>query len=148
MALGAIFLALKKGYSFDLMSYLFGNILGVTPRISPEGKVVMEIDAEKSDVNYQEGQPISVQGTGMGDELDVARGTALTARIQLWAEDALRSVEIISEGRAPWGSSFAQPDVDVSVPLGAAGRSTHYYVRALQRDGGIVYASPVFVNVT
>jgi zinc transport system permease protein len=32
MALGAIFLALKKGYSFDLMSYLFGNILGVTPR--------------------------------------------------------------------------------------------------------------------
>ncbi|HOD16094.1 MAG TPA: metal ABC transporter permease [Spirochaetota bacterium] len=30
MALGAIFLALKKGYTFDLMSYLFGNILGVT----------------------------------------------------------------------------------------------------------------------
>ncbi|MBN2159395.1 MAG: metal ABC transporter permease [Spirochaetes bacterium] len=30
MALGAIFLSLKKGYSFDLMSYLFGNILGVT----------------------------------------------------------------------------------------------------------------------
>ena len=31
MALGAIFLSLKKGYAFDLMSYLFGNILGVTP---------------------------------------------------------------------------------------------------------------------
>lgn len=30
MALGAIFLAMKKGYAFDLMSYLFGNILGVT----------------------------------------------------------------------------------------------------------------------
>jgi zinc transport system permease protein len=30
MALGAIFLSLKKGYTFDLMSYLFGNILGVT----------------------------------------------------------------------------------------------------------------------
>jgi zinc transport system permease protein len=30
MALGAIFLALKSGYAFDLMSYLFGNILGVT----------------------------------------------------------------------------------------------------------------------
>ena len=29
MALGAIFLSLKKGYAFDLMSYLFGNILGV-----------------------------------------------------------------------------------------------------------------------
>ncbi|MCU0848791.1 MAG: metal ABC transporter permease [Spirochaetes bacterium] len=30
MALGAIFIALKKKYTFDLMGYLFGNILGVT----------------------------------------------------------------------------------------------------------------------
>jgi zinc transport system permease protein len=30
MALGAIFLAFKKGYTFDLMSYLFGNILAVS----------------------------------------------------------------------------------------------------------------------
>jgi len=30
MALGAIFIALKKEYTFDLMGYLFGNILGVT----------------------------------------------------------------------------------------------------------------------
>ena len=30
MALGAIFIALKKDYSFDLAGYLFGNILGVS----------------------------------------------------------------------------------------------------------------------
>jgi zinc transport system permease protein len=30
MALGAIFIALRKAYSFDLSGYLFGNILGVT----------------------------------------------------------------------------------------------------------------------
>lgn len=30
MALGAIFISLKKDYSFDLMGYLFGNILGVS----------------------------------------------------------------------------------------------------------------------
>ena len=30
MALGAIFIALRKEYTFDLMGYLFGNILGVT----------------------------------------------------------------------------------------------------------------------
>jgi zinc transport system permease protein len=30
MALGAIFISLKKSYSFDLMGYLFGNILGVS----------------------------------------------------------------------------------------------------------------------
>jgi hypothetical protein len=35
----------------------------------------------------------------------------------------------------------------VGVPLGEAARSTHFYLRALQRDGGIVYASPVFVDV-
>jgi type II secretion system protein D len=38
-----------------------GLILGVTPRISPEGMVVMEIDAEKSKVNpIEEGIPVSV----------------------------------------------------------------------------------------
>ena len=30
MALGALFIALKKEYTFDLSGYLFGNILGVT----------------------------------------------------------------------------------------------------------------------
>lgn len=30
MALGAVFLALKNDYNFDLMGYLFGNILGIT----------------------------------------------------------------------------------------------------------------------
>jgi general secretion pathway protein D len=37
-----------------------GLILGVTPRISPEGMVVMEIDAEKSKIDPNEGVPISV----------------------------------------------------------------------------------------
>jgi hypothetical protein len=38
-----------------------GLILGVTPRISPEGMVVMEIDAEKSELGpEQEGVPVSV----------------------------------------------------------------------------------------
>jgi general secretion pathway protein D len=42
-----------------------GLILGVTPRISPDGMVVMEIDAEKSDVAPEiEGIPISVSATG------------------------------------------------------------------------------------
>jgi general secretion pathway protein D len=41
-----------------------GLILAVTPRISPEGIVVMEIDAEKSDVGPEaEGVPVSVVGS-------------------------------------------------------------------------------------
>lgn len=42
-----------------------GLILGVTPRISPDGLVVMEIDAEKSALGpEQEGVPISVSTNG------------------------------------------------------------------------------------
>jgi type II secretion system protein D len=42
-----------------------GLILGVTPRISPEGNVVMEIDAEKSEVGPEsEGIPISISNDG------------------------------------------------------------------------------------
>ena len=42
-----------------------GLILGVTPRISPEGMVVLEVDAEKSDLGPEaEGIPISISPTG------------------------------------------------------------------------------------
>lgn len=42
-----------------------GLILGVTPRISPEGKVTMEIDAEKSNIGPEtEGIPVSVSNDG------------------------------------------------------------------------------------
>ena len=40
-----------------------GLILGVTPRISPDGNVVMEIDAEKSEMGAeQDGVPVTVSG--------------------------------------------------------------------------------------
>ena len=40
-----------------------GLILGVTPRISPDGMVVMEIDAEKSEMGpEQDGVPVTVSG--------------------------------------------------------------------------------------
>jgi hypothetical protein len=42
-----------------------GLILGVTPRISPDGMVVMEIDAEKSELRPEiEGIPISIAPSG------------------------------------------------------------------------------------
>ena len=42
-----------------------GLILGVTPRISPDGNVVMEIDAEKSKVGpEEEGIPVAVSMDG------------------------------------------------------------------------------------
>ncbi len=42
-----------------------GLILGVTPRISPDGMVVLEVDAEKSDVAPEaEGIPVSISASG------------------------------------------------------------------------------------
>lgn len=42
-----------------------GLILGVTPRISPDGLVVMEIDAERSEVGPEaQGIPVSISATG------------------------------------------------------------------------------------
>lgn len=37
-----------------------GLILGVTPRISPEGTVIMEVDAERSKINFDDGVPIAI----------------------------------------------------------------------------------------
>ena len=42
-----------------------GLILGVTPRISPDGMVVMEVDAEKSEIDVVDpGIPVSVSASG------------------------------------------------------------------------------------
>jgi len=90
----------------------------------------------------------SVNGALGGEEITVEKGIDLTAHIRLSAQEALQTVEIVSEAQVVWQSSFEELDVDVNVPLGPAEASTHFYLRALQRDGGIIYASPVFVNVT
>lgn len=41
-----------------------GLILGITPRISPDGLVVMEIDAERSEISAQAGVPVSIAANG------------------------------------------------------------------------------------
>ncbi len=89
----------------------------------------------------------TVNDVPAGGDLCVSRGAPLNARIRLSAEDSLQSVELISSGTAVWAAAFADPDVDVTVPLGVAEQVTHFYLRARQRNGGLIYASPVFVTV-
>jgi len=53
------------GQTFNVSPQEVGLILGVTPRISPDNVVVMEINAEKSEVGPEaEGIPISISATG------------------------------------------------------------------------------------
>ena len=55
----------QNGQSNSVALENVGLILGVTPRVSPDGTVVMEIDAEKSALGpEQEGIPISVSVDG------------------------------------------------------------------------------------
>ena len=59
-----------------------GLILGVTPRISPDGMVVMEIDAEKSELGREaEGVPISISQTGTIIRAPIVRTTVAQATV-------------------------------------------------------------------
>ncbi|MEX0714406.1 MAG: secretin N-terminal domain-containing protein [Pirellulales bacterium] len=63
-----------------------GLVLGVTPRISPDGLVVMEINAEKSQVGPEaEGIPISINATG--EVIRSPRIDATTAQTTISAMD-------------------------------------------------------------
>ncbi|MBO9608931.1 MAG: DUF3604 domain-containing protein [Paenibacillaceae bacterium] len=87
----------------------------------------------------------AVGGVPMGGELPHDDSAELTAVIRIRAEAPLQSIEIVSDGETVWSASSSSPFVDLHVPLGKPPRPTYYYMRALQRDGGFMYASPVFV---
>jgi type II secretion system protein D len=53
-----------NGFSTQTQLINVGLLLGVTPRISPDGLVVMEVDAEKSDLSPEQGIAIGVGPDG------------------------------------------------------------------------------------
>jgi Protein of unknown function (DUF3604) len=89
----------------------------------------------------------TVNGVLAGSEVEVRKGSPLTARVKMSAEDALQSIEIVSDKRPVWVASEDGLDFDLQIPLGQAEHSTYFYLRALQRNGGLTYASPVFITV-
>lgn len=88
-----------------------------------------------------------VNGALMGDEIKVAKSAELQASVRISAEDSFQSIEIVSEKQTVWCRTCADMDADLTISLGNAEKSTHFYMRALLRNGGIIYASPVFVDV-
>ena len=91
---------------------------------------------------------IAVNGAAMGEDLTVSEGEVLTMTVKLSAEDALQSLEIVCDGECAWQRSYAELDIDQEIALGPLPAGEHYvYLRALQRNGGLIYASPVFVTV-
>ena len=82
----------------------------------------------------------------MGSEEALPAGTKLVGRVRLSAEDALQVIEIVSGGNVVWRTSSASPDVDETISLGQLEETCHFYVRLVQRDGGIAIGSPVFLT--
>ncbi len=89
----------------------------------------------------------TVNGALSGDEITVKKGKPLKARVKMSCEGPLQSLEVICDGKTVWINSIADLDFDIDIDLGKAQTDTCFYLRGLLRNGGIVYASPVFVNV-
>ncbi|MHC4873885.1 MAG: DUF3604 domain-containing protein [Planctomycetota bacterium] len=83
-----------------------------------------------------------------GSNLSVNKCENITASIKLSAQSPLQSLEIVSnKGKVVWSGSADELDIELSIELGEAENDRYYYLRALERSGGLIYASPVFVSV-
>lgn len=92
-----------------------GLILGVTPRISPDGLVVMEIDAEKSALGPEaEGVPISVSTTG-----DVVRQPVINTTTAQTTVSAMNGQTVVLGGLITKSKSQVHRRVPVlsSIPI-------------------------------
>ncbi len=90
----------------------------------------------------------SIDGTAMGGEMNAARGEKLTAKVRISAEAPLETIEIVSGGDVTWSGASKTMDYNETIELdGPAEGDTYYYLRAVQEDGALMYASPVFVSV-
>lgn len=85
-----------------------------------------------------------------GGELTLTRTQPLSASIRLSVEAPLDLLEIVSPGDAAIAVDVAGMglDIETRVSLGDVSADTYFYLRALQRDGALIYASPVFVRFT
>ncbi len=89
----------------------------------------------------------SVNDALMGSEIKLKKGTKLNAHLTMSAEDVCQSIEVVSDNEVVWSSTANAEDLDLNIDLGVVSESTWFYVRILLRNGGIVYGSPVFIEI-
>ena len=87
----------------------------------------------------------SVDGRPMGSAIRV-NGPRADADVEVYGTDELRSVEVVSAGRAvktlPLRRGEDRLIANVELPAAAAGG--HYYLRVTQADGERAWSSPIF----
>jgi type II secretion system protein D len=118
-----------------------GLILGVTPRISPDGMVVMEIDAEKSRVGAEaEGIPVSVVE---GREIRSPRITVTMAQTTVSASD---NETIVLGGLITKDNTVIQRRVPFLSDIPVLGYLFRYDLSDVRRSELLIFLTPHVVR--
>jgi len=119
-----------------------GLILGVTPRISPDGLVVMEIDAVKSEVGPEaEGIPISISATG-----EIIRSPRINTTRAQTTVSALNAQTIVLGGLITRTSSKIHRRVPVLSDIPVVGNLFRYDNVTAKRTELLIIMTPHIVN--
>ena len=118
-----------------------GLILGVTPRISPDGRVVMEVDAEKSEVGpVDEGIPVSTTGTTVIKSPNILLTTAQTT------VSALDGETIIIGGLITKSTTQSERKVPLLADIPLLGALFRYNYHARRRTEMLIILTPHIVR--
>lgn len=125
--------------TFELVNV--GLILGVTPRISPDGMVVMEIDAEKSELGPEnEGIPISIsEGT-------VIRSPTFNTTMAQTTVSAADGETIVLGGLITKSTSKTERKVPLLGDIPVAGMLFRYEASQCRRSELLIVLTPHVVR--
>jgi hypothetical protein len=89
-----------------------------------------------------------INGVLQGGELEVSKEDHLIATIRISAEEPLKLLELVTskDKSIPLKFNDKDRDINLKIDLGKAGDAPYYYLRAILKNGAIIYASPVFLN--
>jgi len=119
-----------------------GILLGVTPRISPDGLVVMEIDAEKSKVGPEaEGIPISINANG-----DVIRSPRIDTTTAQTTVSAVSGQTIVLGGLITRAESTSSRRVPFLSNIPILGDMFRYDNVTTERTELLIIMTPIIVR--
>lgn len=119
-----------------------GLILGVTPRISPDGLVVMEIDAEKSAVGPEaEGVPISISTSGQ-----VIRSPRIDTTTAQTTVSAMDGQTVILGGLLTKNTSTVTRKVPWLAEVPVLGHLFRYDAKTVSKTELLIVMTPHIVN--
>jgi hypothetical protein len=90
-----------------------------------------------------------VNGHHCGSEITVDGNNGLEVFVKVSGEDSLWSMEIISNGgQVMWRDRTSKMDYEnvIKLDIDKNRKNQYFYFRAMQKNGALIYASPVFID--